>query len=71
MTLLGGMALWNRCVLVWGSVSLGVVFEFSEIQARPSGLLSLLAVDSNVGFLATSSEPCLIACYRASCHDDN
>lgn len=50
-----------------------VSFEVSYVQAMPNvthGLL-LLFVDQDVELSALSPAPCLLACYHATCHDDN
>lgn len=53
---------WGRCGLVGGSVSLGVDFEVSKAQGRPSVFLSLLPVDPNLETLSYfSSTVCLQA----------
>lgn len=47
-------------------------FEVSNVQTRPCVCLSLTAAwDLDVKLPATSPEPHLPACYKASCHDDN
>ena len=52
-------------------MSLGVGFEVSKAQARPSVTLVLLSVDQDVKLSATSSAPYLSLCHHAPHHDDN
>ena len=45
-------------------MSQGVDLEVSVTQARPSGSLSLLPADLDVGLSATSPTPCLPVCHH-------
>jgi hypothetical protein len=54
-------------VVFGGNVSMGMGFEVSEDQARPT--VSLLPVDSNIEL--TSTVPCLLACCHALYNDNN
>jgi hypothetical protein len=53
-------------------MSLGMGFEISEDQARPSGSLSFLwPTDLGLEFSSTSLAPHMCACYHAPYHDDS
>lgn len=68
------MTLFERirvCDFVGGSVSLGMGFEVSEVQAKPSVSVFLLPAGLDVELSAPSPTPRLPAFYHASCHDDN
>lgn len=54
-----------------GSVSVGVGFEVSKAQARPSGSLFLLPADLDIELSATSPTPHLPAYHHAPCRKDN
>jgi hypothetical protein len=45
-------------------------FGVSRVQVRSSVAFFLL-LEASVEFLATSSAPCLPACYHVSHHDEN
>ena len=54
---------WNKCGLVGGSMPLGLGFEVSKAQARPSGSLFLLSMDPDAELSAGSLAP---ACLHAA-----
>ena len=63
---------WSRCGFVGTCASLGVGFEVSDAQARPSvALLFLLPADPDVELSAASPVPCLPTCHHGSHHDNN
>ena len=52
-------------------VSVGMVFEVSNAQARPLVTLFLLPADLDVELSDTSPAPSLLAYHHASHHDNN
>ena len=65
-----GSSTIRRCTLIGGSV-MGVGFEVSDAQARPSVSLFLLPANLDVEFLVPSLAPYLPVCHHAFHHDDN
>ena len=62
----------SRCGLAGGGVSLGMGFDVSEAQVRPSvHCLFLMPANPDVEPSATSPAPCLNVCCHASHDDDN
>ena len=61
----------RMCGLVGGSVSLGLGFEVSDAQGRPSVALSLMPANPDVELSAPPPAPSLPVRHYAFCHDNN
>ena len=57
-------------VVLLEEVSLGMGFEVSRVQARPSGSLFLLPVGLDVEFSTISPAPCLPECHHIPHNDE-
>lgn len=68
---IGAVSLLQYCGHVGGSISLGMGFRISNVQARPNVLLFLLSTDLDIKFSVTTPSRFLPVCHHASCHAKN